>query len=173
MSRTAAVAGGCECERGAVQAVRTAHQWAEWAARSVGAPPVLQRLLFRNVGDVFLLTHDADAADGVRYVEPSDIERVLARPPAGAADTAPFPGRQLVSQVQQMLEHSHRSYTHDLHAVAQLRRHRERRTAGGSGGEGRKEGGGASAPASEEEDVAAENASGVIAETSARSARTS
>lgn len=102
---------------------------------------MLQRLLFRNVGDVYLLTHDAAAPDGVRYVQPAEVEEVLAAAPPAATSGAPFPGPQLVRQAQQMLEHAHRSYTHDLHVAARLRRRREQRAAAELSG-GASDGGG-------------------------------
>ena len=111
------------------------YEWTEWAARAVGTTPMFQRLLFRNVGEVYLLTHDSAAVDGVRYIRPDDLERELARQPPATAAAAPFPGPQLVSQLQQMLEHSHRSYTHDLLIAARLRQRREEAGAAAACGE--------------------------------------
>eukprot|EP00892_Ulva_mutabilis_P011155 jgi/Ulvmu1/8411/UM042_0118.1 len=112
-----------------VQALKSVYEWSNWAAKALGTTPVFQRLLFRNVGDVYILTHDAAATDGIRYVPPADIEAELARRPAPTAASAPFPGPLVVAQVQQMLEHSHRSYTHDLLIAARLRQRREERVA--------------------------------------------
>jgi hypothetical protein len=113
------------------QMLKSAYEWTEWAAAAFGSAATdrttsaaaTRRFLFRNVGDVYVLSTAAPPPGGrIRPLDDADVEEELARSlPLEGAFARPR------AILQTVLDHAHTSYSHDLLSAARLQWRREKR----------------------------------------------
>ena len=101
----------------AVQTLRNVLQFGQWVLGPNAPSP--RKFLYRNVGDVFLLSV-ATPSEAVTPLSEHTLEKTLEMP---LEDFVSRPALLL----QTLLDHNHWSYTNDLMAAARLQQKREQR----------------------------------------------